>query len=146
MTLKKGSGKRMRGTEGIMDQGPLRPTHAGQRRMVFIVVAALTLIAGGSLTIWAAGTRAPPAPPTPAVSAASRPLTDDVLDTTRALQLTLQETIDQLQVVQDQLAAQKLETQKLKDQISDITEKLAAVQNSGTAASPTATVPPKSHR
>jgi len=47
-----------------------------------------------------------------------------VLETTRGLQLT------QLQVVQDQLVAQKAETKKLTEQVAILTEKLQTLQQS----------------
>jgi uncharacterized coiled-coil protein SlyX len=112
--------------------------------MVVTMVAGLVLIAGGALTIWEAR-RSPPAVPAPAIATVSRPLTDELLGTTKALQATQQETIDQLQVVQDQLAAQKLETKKLADEIAEITEKLAVVQSNLPAASSTSVVLPKPH-
>ena len=41
-----------------------------------------------------------------------------------------QQAVDQLQVVQDQLAMQKAETQKLSDQIAALTERFDALQQS----------------
>ncbi len=110
------------------------------------MIAGLVLVAGGTLTIWGKRSAVASATPAPAVLMVSRPLTDDVLEATKALKVTQQETIDQLQVVQDQLAAQKLETKKMADQIAEITEKLAIVQNSLPAASSTSAALPKSHR
>jgi uncharacterized coiled-coil protein SlyX len=134
----------MGSTDGIIAQGPRRPTLEGYQHMVVTMVAGLVLIAGGALTIWEAR-RSPPAVPAPAPPTVSRPLTDELLGTTKALQATQQETIDQLQVVQDQLAAQKLETKKLADEIAEITEKLAVVQSNLPAASSTSVVLTKPH-
>ena len=53
-----------------------------------------------------------------------------VLETTRGLQLTQQQAVDQLQVVQDQLVAQKAETKKLTEQVAILTEKLQTLQQS----------------
>ena len=55
---------------------------------------------------------------------------DDLLETTKGLQVTQQQAVDQLQVVQDQLIAQKAETKKLSEQIAAITEKLNGIQAS----------------
>ena len=44
--------------------------------------------------------------------------------------MTQQQAVDQLQVVQDQLAAQKAETKKLSEQMAAVTEKLDALQRS----------------
>jgi uncharacterized coiled-coil protein SlyX len=56
--------------------------------------------------------------------------TNEVLETTRGLQLTQQQAVDQLQVVQDQLVAQKAETKKLTEQVVILTEKLQTLQQS----------------
>jgi uncharacterized coiled-coil protein SlyX len=48
----------------------------------------------------------------------------------RRLAITQQQAVDQLQVVQDQLAAQKAETKKLSEQMAAMTEKLDALQRS----------------
>ena len=55
---------------------------------------------------------------------------NELLETTRGLQMTQQQAVDQLQVVQDQLVAQKAETKKLSEQIATLTEKLDALQQS----------------
>ena len=54
----------------------------------------------------------------------------ELIETTKDLQVTQQQAIDQLEVVQDQLVAQKAETKKLSEQIATITEKLDALQQS----------------
>jgi uncharacterized coiled-coil protein SlyX len=50
--------------------------------------------------------------------------------TTKGLEVTQQQAVDQLQVVQDQLIAQQIETKKLSAQIATLTEKLDAHQQS----------------
>jgi uncharacterized coiled-coil protein SlyX len=57
-------------------------------------------------------------------------VSNEILETTRGLQMTQQQAVDQLQVVQDQLAAQKAETKRLSEQIAAVTEKLGALQQS----------------
>ena len=57
---------------------------------------------------------------------AREPVSDEFLKTARGLGITQQQAVDQLQVVQDQAAAQKAETQKLSEQIVAVTEKLDA--------------------
>jgi uncharacterized coiled-coil protein SlyX len=47
----------------------------------------------------------------------------------KGLQITQQQAVDQLQVVQDQLVAQKVEMKKLSEQIATMTEKLEALQS-----------------
>ena len=53
-----------------------------------------------------------------------------LLETTKGLEVTQQQAVDQLQIVQDQLAAQQAETKKLSKQIATLTEKLDALQQS----------------
>jgi len=57
---------------------------------------------------------------------------DVLLETTKGLEVTQQQAVDQLQIVQEQLAAQQAETKKLSKQIATLTEKLDALQQSVT--------------
>ena len=57
-------------------------------------------------------------------------ITNELVETTRGLQLTQQQAVDQLQVVQDQLVAQKAETKKLTEQVAILTLKLQTLQQS----------------
>jgi uncharacterized coiled-coil protein SlyX len=95
-------------------------------------VAALVLIGGGWITLWAAGgsPAVAPTPHVPAASAVSRRPSDELLETTKGLQVTQQQAVDQLQVVQDQLVGQQAEMKKLSDQIAALTERLDALQQS----------------
>jgi septal ring factor EnvC (AmiA/AmiB activator) len=95
------------------------------RRSVYGLVAALVLI--GGVTAWALGGSKVDAPPPKATSGQT---SDEILETAKGLQVTQQQAVDQLQVVQDQLAAQKAETKKLSEQIAAVTEKLDALQQS----------------
>ncbi len=64
-----------------------------------------------------------------AVSTSARELvSDEILETAKGLQVTQQQAVDQLEVVQDQLAAQKAETKKLSEMIATLAEKLDALQ------------------
>ena len=120
-----------------------QPVQAMRRRLVITLVAALVFIGVGWITLWATGgsPAVAPAPRAPAPSAASRRPSDELLETTKGLQVTQQQAVDQLQVVQDQLVAQQAETKKLSEQIAALTEKLDALQQSPHAAGPS----PKSH-
>ena len=55
---------------------------------------------------------------------------DELLETTKGLEVTQQQAVDQLQIVQDQLLAQQVETKALSRQIATLTEKLDALQQS----------------
>ena len=61
---------------------------------------------------------------------ATEQIANELLQTTKGLQVTQQQAVDQLQVVQDQLAAQKGETKKLAEQVAILTEKLQTLQPS----------------
>jgi ABC-type proline/glycine betaine transport system permease subunit len=62
------------------------------------------------------------------VSAPARAqVSDEILETAKGLGITQQQAVDQLKVVQCQLAAQKAETLKLSEQIAAVTEKLGAL-------------------
>jgi hypothetical protein len=61
---------------------------------------------------------------------AAEQITNELLETTKGLQLTQQQVVDQLQVVQDHLVAQKAETKKLTEQVAILTEKLQTLQQS----------------
>ena len=71
-----------------------------------------------------------PLPDVHTVSATSVKPPDELLETTKGLQATQQQAVDQLQVVQDQLVAQQAETKKLSEQIATLTETLAALKQS----------------
>ena len=120
-----------------------RATARARRRLIIPLVAALVLI--GGVTAWALGGSKVDAPP-PNVAivapANSGQASDELLETAKGLQVTQQQAVDQLQVVQDQLAAQKAETKKLSEQIAAVTEKLDALQQSiATIPAPPAAAP-----
>jgi septal ring factor EnvC (AmiA/AmiB activator) len=89
--------------------------------LIGVSCAMIWCFGGGSVAALPPSATAMPAPARGQVS-------DEILETAKALQVTQQQAVDQLQVVQDQLAAQKAETKKLSEQIAAITEKLDALQ------------------
>jgi septal ring factor EnvC (AmiA/AmiB activator) len=99
----------------------------------------LVLIGAGWITLWAAGgsPAVAPSPHATAASAASRRPSDELLETTKDLQVTQQQAVDQLQVVQDQLVAQRAETKRLADQFAALTQRLDALQQSIANMQPT---------
>jgi uncharacterized coiled-coil protein SlyX len=102
----------------------------GRRRLIIPLVSTLVLI--GGVTAWAlGGSKVDAPPPNVAEAPATRDhASDELLETAKGLQVTQQQAVDQLQVVQDQLAAQKAETKKLSEQMAAVTEKLDALQQS----------------
>jgi hypothetical protein len=91
-----------------------------RRRLIIPLVAAFVLIGGGWMTVWALSASKEVAPRT----------LDELLETTKGLEVTQQQAVDQLQIVQDQLVAQRTETKKLSEQIATLTERLDALQQS----------------
>jgi chromosome segregation ATPase len=123
---------------------------------IAIAAAALVIVVVGatSITLWRAYTGS--APETERV-AATRQLqaraaqaSEQLVEKTKGLEATQQESIDQLQVVQDQLqtvrrllAAQQTDTRKLSEQVGTLTEAIdglrqsfASAQASESAAAP----------
>ena len=131
--------------EALSPQGRQRAdqvtAQAMRRRLLITLAAALVLIGGGWLTLWATGgsSTVVPAPHPTAASTVSRRPSGELLETTKDLQATLQQVVDQLQVVQDQLIAQRAETKRLSDQNAALTERLDALQQL------IANMPPSSH-
>jgi len=118
----------------------------------FAIALAIILIGLGGVLFWAFGSSTVAALPSSAsaVSAPAREqVSNEILETAKGLGITQQQAVDQLQVVQDQLAVQKAETEKLSEQIAAVTEKLDALQQSiaSIPVPPVAAPPPtpKSH-
>jgi uncharacterized coiled-coil protein SlyX len=116
-----------------------------RQRWLFAVAVALILIGLGYVLLQRGlGSKVSVVP----TVTARDPVSDELLETTKGLQATQQQTVDELQIVQDKLAAQNAETKKLSEQIATVTEKLQALQQSiadipaPSAATPGA--PPKS--
>jgi hypothetical protein len=104
------------------DQEDRAAMWARQRRMIIPLVAALILLLGGGLPIvWGFGGVSSPA---------HEQLPNELLETAKGLEVTQQQAVDQLQVVQNQLVAQHTETKKLSERIAMLAEKLDAPQQS----------------
>src|ERR1700737_2408064 len=113
------------------DQEDHAAARARRRRLIIPLVAAFVLIIGGLSIVWGFGGTSVLAPSPSAVSAPAREqVSNELLETTKGLEITQQQAIDQLQVVQDQIVAQQTETKKLSEQIATLTEKLDALQQS----------------
>jgi hypothetical protein len=124
---------------------------AGLRhRWIFAVALGIILTGLGAALLQRGlgGTTAPIVPS--ATTAAREQSSTELLETAKGLQVTQQQAVDQLQVVQDQLVAQKAETKKLSEQITAVTEKLEALQtllnNMPKPPTDSAALPPKSQR
>jgi uncharacterized coiled-coil protein SlyX len=110
---------------------------AGARRQLSIFAAGLAVILialGWVLLQRGFSGNSHPGSPVVAITARAR-VSKELLETTKGLQVTQQQAVDQLQVVQDQLVAQRAETKRLSEQIATLNEKLDAVQQSIATAS-----------
>ena len=109
-----------------------------QRLIIPAAAAFVFIVVGTSLVRGFGGTMA--AAPNSSVAHAPtvEQVSNEILETAKGLGITQQQAVDQLQVIQDQLVAQKAETKQLSDQIAALTEKLNALQ---IASAPTFTAP-----
>ena len=82
----------------------------GARWQLIIPLVAAFVLIGGGWTVWAFSATKEDAPRA----------SDVLLETTKGLEVTQQQAVDQLQIVQDQLAAQQAETKKLSKQIATL--------------------------
>jgi uncharacterized coiled-coil protein SlyX len=105
---------------------------AGARRQLSIFAAGLAVILialGWVLLQRGFSGNSHPGSPVVAITARAR-VSKELLETTKGLQVTQQQAVDQLQVVQGQLVAQKEEIRKLSEQIATVSGKLQALQQS----------------
>jgi Tfp pilus assembly protein FimV len=100
----------------------------GRRFMPVIAICGFLVITSG-LILWATGGNSA-AVVSPSAAAAVPPVQTDLAERTKDLEVTEQQAVDQLQVVQDQLAAQQAESQKLAGELAALNDKLDALQQS----------------
>ena len=105
--------------EAPTPQGRQQADQDMRQRLLITLAAAVVLIGGGWLTLWATGgsSTVAPAPHPSTVSGASRRPSDELLEATKGLHVTQQQAVDQLQVVQDQLVTQRTEMKKLSSRL-----------------------------
>lgn len=133
---------------------PSRP--AGGAQPIALAAGALifVLLATGGIALWRGYSGAAPEPDRGAavrqLQARAAQASEQLVEKTKGLEVTQQESIDQLQVVQDQLqtvkrllAAQQADTKRLSEQVSRLTEAIdglrqsfASAQNSEASAAP----------
>jgi cell division septum initiation protein DivIVA len=107
------------------------------QRLIIPVAAAFVFIVAGLSLVWGFGGTMAAAPSSSVAHAPTvEQVSNEILETAKGLGITQQQAVDQLQVVQDQLVAQQTETKKLSEQITTLTERLDALQQS--VASPPA--------
>ena len=105
--------------------------HAIPRATDHSAAAAFVFIVAGLSMVWGFGGTKAAAPSSSAARAPTvQQVSNEILETAKGLGLTQQQAVDQLQVVQDHLVAQRTETKKLSEQITSLTERVDALQQS----------------
>ncbi|MCP3388727.1 hypothetical protein NLM27_08025 [Bradyrhizobium sp. CCGB12] len=130
----------------LAQDAPSNPLRRGAQPIALTAAALLLLVAGvTSIAIWRTYTGA--APETDRV-VASRQLqartaqvSEQLVEKTKGLEATQQESIDQLQLVQDQLqtmkrlmAAQQADTKRLSEQVASLNESIDGLRQSFASA------------
>jgi uncharacterized coiled-coil protein SlyX len=114
-------------------------TMQSHQRLIIPVAVAFVFIVAGLLLVRGFGGIMAAAPSSSVAHAPTvEQVSNEILETAKGLGITQQQAVDQLQVVQDQLVAQKAETKKLSEQIAALTERLNALQ---VGSAPTVTAP-----
>ena len=107
----------------------LRSLGAPAQRGIVVALAALMIVGGA--VVWRMGSSAPVVATVPAKAAAARnPALDELVGTTKALDVSQQQVVDQLQVVQDMLAAQQAETRRTSERVAALSDKLEGLRQS----------------
>jgi hypothetical protein len=133
--------------------------HIGSQPIALAAGALILIVVGvGGIALWRSYTGTAPEPDRVVVArqllqARAAQASEQLVEKTRGLETTQQESIDQLQVVQDQLqttrrllAAQQADTKRLSEQVSTLTEAVESLRHSFASAQPSeASAAPSSH-
>jgi uncharacterized coiled-coil protein SlyX len=106
-----------------------------------MLVATAAILVIGGIVLWRTGAQSVPAPQPvkTAVSAPPKnPVLDELVKTTRALNDSQQQAIDQLQVLQDTVASQAAALKASSDQVAALNERLEALRQSFASTAPPA--------
>jgi len=108
----------------------VRDLGAPAQRGIVVALAAL-LIVGGAV-VWRISARDPAtsAQPSRVAAAPRNPALDELVGTTKALDASQQQVVDQLQIMQDMLAAQQAETKRTSDRVAALSDKLEGLRQS----------------
>lgn len=120
----------------------------GQPIALAAVALVLLLVGAGSVALWRAASGNSPetdrAVSARQIQARAAQASEQLVEKTKALDLSQQEAIDQLQALQDQmlgvkrlLAAQQNDTKRLSDQLGELTTAIEGLRQSFASAQPT---------
>jgi uncharacterized protein HemX len=132
--------------------------HTGSQPIVLAAALLLIVVAGiGSTLLWRAYTGSSPEQDRVVsarlLQARTAQASEQLVEKTKGLETTQQESIDQLQIVQDQLqtmkrllSAQQADTKRLSDQVGGLTGAIDNLRQSfASAPAPEASAPPVRH-
>ncbi|MBA2397437.1 MAG: hypothetical protein H0V72_01815 [Bradyrhizobium sp.] len=130
---------------------------SGQPIAIAATAFVIVVLGIGSITLWRAYTGMAPETDrvvvTRQLQARTAQASEQLVEKTKGLEATQQESIDQLQVVQDQLltvrrllAAQQTDTRKLSEQVGTLTESIDGLRQSFASAQATEPAAPPSSR
>ncbi len=122
-----------------------RPASSGQPIRLAAGALIVILLGVGGITLWRAYSGSSPEPDRVVAArqlqARTAQASEQLVEKTKGLEVTQQESIDQLQVVQDQLqtvkrllAAQQADTKRLSEQVSGLTEAIVGLKQSFASA------------
>jgi uncharacterized coiled-coil protein SlyX len=115
-------------------------TRHAHGRLIIGAMAALMIVAGASVWRLASGPPTIASPTIKAAASATNPVTNPVLDelveATKALEVSQQQAIDQLQELQQLFTAQQAETKKASGEVAALSDKLDALRQSFASATP----------
>ncbi len=122
-----------------------RPTSSGQPIKLAAGALIVILLSVGGITLWRAYSGSSPEPDRVVAArqlqARTVQASEQLVEKTKGLEVTQQESIDQLQVVQDQLqtvkrllAGQQADTKRLSEQVSGLTEAIDGLKQSFASA------------
>lgn len=120
---------------------PSEPTETPHRRGLDhgrrILVVALVAFAGlGGAVIWRVGASRPSVEQAKVANPPRNPVLDELVENTKALGVSQQQAVDQLQELQDLVRSQQVEMKKASDRVAALNARLDTLQQSFASISP----------
>jgi hypothetical protein len=105
-------------------------TRHSHSRLIVGAMAALVIVAGAFVWRVAGGAPTLASPTTIAAAPAKNPVLDQLVEATKALEVSQQQAVDQLQELQQLLSAERAETKKSAGDVAALSDKLEALRQS----------------